>query len=53
MRSERPLYWVSASYKNKPHKKSKVLGDILHDTEVMIRGVLNVDLDWAEVIGRA
>ena len=27
--------------------------DILHETEFMIHGVSNVDLDWAEAIGIA
>ena len=27
------------------------MGEILHDTEVMIHGVSIGDLDWAEVIG--
>ena len=31
--------------------KIKILGEILHETEVMIHGVSIVDLDWAEVIG--
>ena len=26
-------------------------GEILHETEVVIYGVSNMDLDWAEVIG--
>ena len=47
MRSERPLYWVY------PHKNEKELGEILHETEVMIYRVSIVDLDWAEVIGIA
>ena len=37
---------------NNPHKKKrKIMGKILHETEVMIHGVSIVDLDWAEVIG--
>ena len=27
------------------------MGEILHETEVMIHGVSIVDLDWAKVIG--
>ena len=34
-------------------KKWKILGEILQETEVMIHGVSNVDLDWAEGIGIA
>ena len=36
---------------NNPHKKGEIVGEILHETEVMIHGVSNVDLGWAEVIG--
>ena len=53
MRSERPLYWGSASYENNPYKKRKILGKILHETVAMIHGVSNDDLDWAEVKGIA
>ena len=45
MRSERPLYWGSASHQNNPHREWKILGEIFHETEVIIHGVLNVDLD--------
>ena len=50
MRSERPF---SVSYENNLHKKLKNLVEILHDSETMIHGESNVDLDWAEVIGIA
>ena len=32
-------------------KKREIVGEILHETEVMIHGVSIGDLDWAEVIG--
>ena len=53
MRSERPLYWVSVSYENNPYKKLKKLGEIFYDSEIMIHGESNVDLDLAEVVGIA
>ena len=36
---------------NNPHKKREIVGEILHETEVMIHGESIVALDWAEVIG--
>ena len=42
---------VSAFYEKNAQKKLTKLGEILHETEVIIHGVSIVDLDWAEVIG--
>ena len=55
MRFGKPLNWIAASYENNPHKNGRLWErfDILHETEFMIHGVSNVDLDWAEAIGIA